>query len=113
MSKTIIGQARIYFDADNRLTVKVLNLDYGINYTWKAPKRLPLETKFAIIPKDKISKDIITSVDLINSLQAILSNFIGCKMELSESMCDDIAKQFPNKSDKTIDSKQTKKGATK
>ena len=112
MGKPIIGQARVYFDADNILTVKVLNLDYGINYTWKAPKRLPLETKFAIIPKDKISKDIITSVDLINSLQAILSNFMGCKIELSESMCENISKQFQNKSDKTIDSKQTKKGAT-
>ena len=113
MSKTIIGQARVYFDADNKLTVKVQNLDYGINYTWKAPKRLPLETKFAIIPKDKISKHIITSVDLINSLQAILSNFMGCKIELSESMCEDIAKQLSNKSDKTIDSKETKKRVTK
>ena len=99
MSKTIIGHARAYFDADNILTVKVMNLDYGINNTWKAPKRLPLETKFAIIAKDNISKDIITPVDLINSLQAILSNFMGCKIELSESMYKDITKQFPNKSD--------------
>ncbi len=111
MGKPIIGQARVYFDADNILTVKVLNLDYCINYTWKAPKSLPLETKFAIIAKDRISKDIITPVDLINSLQAILSNFMGCKIELSESMCEDIAKQFPNKSDKTIGS--NKKRVTK
>ncbi len=65
----------------------------------------------AIIAKDRISKDIITPVDLINSLQAILSNFMGCKIELSESMCEDIAKQFPNKSDKTIGS--NKKRVTK
>jgi hypothetical protein len=113
MSETIIGQARVFIDVDKKLTVRVMNLDYGINYTWKAPHSLPLETKFTIIPNDKTSKDNITGVDLINSLQAILSNYMGCKLELSESMCEDIAKQFPNKSDKTIDSKKTKKGATK
>ena len=112
MGKPIIGQARVYFDADNRLTVKVLNLDYGINYTWKTPNRLPLETKFAIINQEEISKDIITSVDLISSFEAILSNFMGCKIKLSESMCEDIAKQFPNKSQKIIGSKKIKKRAT-
>jgi hypothetical protein len=97
MSETIIGQARVYFDTDKRLTVKVMSLDYGINYIWKAPHKLPLETKFTIIPNDKISRDNITEVALINSLQAILSKFMGCKIELSESMCEDIAKQFKNK----------------
>jgi hypothetical protein len=94
MDKKIIGQARIFLDTDKKLSVRVMNLDYGINYTWKAPKALPLETKFTIIQNDKTSKNNVTGVDLINSLQAVLSNYMGCKIELSESIRKDIAKEF-------------------
>ena len=94
MEEKIIGQARVFLDTDKKLSVRVMNLDYGINYTWKAPKALPLETKFTIIPNNKTIKGNIAGVDLINSLQAILSNYMGCKIELSESIREDIVKQF-------------------